>query len=415
MKNLAMRKVWIGFGVLLIVLLAVGLYTADSIRATREALEEEAETGGEAGAAVSEMKTYAGEIGDGTLGYVETDDPGYREEVGESRIGFEEAGTRFEGLASADESEGRGDEIQALYEEYVTLGDTLMDENDEREAVKARVDEGFSSINDILGEEIQQDVASQGSDGLKEGQEVASMSGAADGVKDSLTSYLREPEQDFLDLASTSAGDFKEALGRYRQLRITEEESDQADELETLFDESIDEINVAVDLDESILANEQEFSDLRANLEGALDEEAQVQRNLHAAEARETTSQALGETQTRILLALAAILIALAAILFVGSGVVARLGRGIGRFVGRFTRWPRVAAGRLRRGEVGVERRLLLVGIVLAAMLWVTQSVLEAYVFEESDFLGALFPLRAEDLLSRGLLAAALIAFLAYL
>ena len=105
-------------------------------------------------------------------------------------------------------------------------------------------------------------------------------------MKDSLTSYLREPEQDFLDLASTSAGDFKEALGRYRQLRTTEEESDQADELETLFDESIDEINVAVDLDESILANEQEFSDLRANLEGALDEEAQVQRNLHAAEAR---------------------------------------------------------------------------------------------------------------------------------
>ncbi|HEV8045807.1 MAG TPA: hypothetical protein VGP38_11540 [Rubrobacter sp.] len=179
MKNTAMRKVWIGFGVLLVVLLAVGLYTADSIRATREALEEEAETGGEAGAAVSEMKTYAGEIGDGTLGYVETDDPGYREEVGESRIGFEEAGTRFEGLASADESEGRGNEIQALYEVDVTLGDTLMDESDEQEAVKARVDEGFFSINDILGEEMQQDVASQGSDGLKEGQEAASMSGAA--------------------------------------------------------------------------------------------------------------------------------------------------------------------------------------------------------------------------------------------
>ncbi|HEV8045806.1 MAG TPA: PAS domain S-box protein, partial [Rubrobacter sp.] len=234
-------------------------------------------------------------------------------------------------------------------------------------------------------------------------------------MKDSLTSYLREPEQDFLDLASTSAGDFKEALERCRQLRITEEESDQADELETLFDESIDEINVAVDLDKSILENEQEFSGLQADLEGVLDEEAQVRRNLHAAEARETTSQVLGEAQTRILQALAAILIALAAILFVASGAAARIGRGIGRFVGRLTRGPRVAAGRLRRGEVGVERRLLLVGIVLAALLWVTQSVLEAYVFEESDFLGALFPSRAEDLLGRGLLAAALIAFLAYL
>jgi len=50
--------------------------------------------------------------------------------------------------------------------------------------------------------------------------------------------------------------------------------------------------------------------------------------------------------------------------LLVASGAAARIGRGIGRFVGCLTRWPRAAAGRLRRGEVGVERRLLLVGIV---------------------------------------------------
>lgn len=37
------------------------------------------------------MRTYAGEIGDGTLGYVETDDPGYREEAEEGRTSFEEA------------------------------------------------------------------------------------------------------------------------------------------------------------------------------------------------------------------------------------------------------------------------------------------------------------------------------------
>ncbi len=51
----------------------------------RESLEESAEVGGEEGLAASEMKTRAGEIGDATLEYVETDDPGYREEAEESR------------------------------------------------------------------------------------------------------------------------------------------------------------------------------------------------------------------------------------------------------------------------------------------------------------------------------------------
>jgi hypothetical protein len=90
-KNATMRGSSYGFVAVLVVLVAVGIYVISNIQAARESLEETAEAGGEEGLAVSEMRTRASEIGDGTLGYVETDDLGYREEAEEGQTGFQEA------------------------------------------------------------------------------------------------------------------------------------------------------------------------------------------------------------------------------------------------------------------------------------------------------------------------------------
>jgi hypothetical protein len=72
----------------------------------------------------------------------------------------------------------------------------MMNENDEKEAVQARVSEGYAGIQSVL-QEIQEDAASQGSNGSTKGEEAASMSVAADGLEEALTSYLREPDQGF--------------------------------------------------------------------------------------------------------------------------------------------------------------------------------------------------------------------------
>jgi diguanylate cyclase (GGDEF)-like protein/PAS domain S-box-containing protein len=405
-KNTTMRGSSYGFAVLLVVLVAVGMYVIGNIQAARESLEETAEAGGEEGLAASEMRTRAGEIGDGALGYMETDDPEYREEAEEGQTGFEETRARYGELVGEDE--GRGGEIDALYKEYAPLSETMMDENDEKEAAQTRVSEGHAGIQSIL-QEIQEDAASQGSNGSGKGEEAASMSAVAEDLEESLTSYVREPDQEFLATASDGTGDFNEALVQYRRLQLSGEERDRADELETLFDETLAESNDVLALDYSLRNNEQEFTDLRAQLEGVLDEEVQAQRSLQGARSQETT-QVLGRTQALILLAFAVVLLALAAIPFFGSGAAAR----VGGWIGCLAREVEEAVGRIRRGDVGVERRLLPVGIALAALLWVAQSLLQAYVFKEGGLLEKLFPSRAEELLSRGLVAAVLIAFLAY-
>ncbi|HLL39033.1 MAG TPA: hypothetical protein VK357_05120, partial [Rubrobacteraceae bacterium] len=405
-KNTTIRRSSYGFAALLVVLVAVGIYVIGNIQAARESLEESAEAGGEEGLVASEMRTRAGEIGDATLEYVETDDPGYREEAEEGQIGFEEARARYGELVGEDE--GRGGEIDALYREYAPLSENMMDENDEKEAVQTRVSEGYAGLQSIL-QEIQEDAASQGANGSGKGEEAASMSAAAADLEDSLTSYVREPDGELLDTASDSTGDFNAALAQYRRFQLSGEERDRADELETLFDETLAESNDVLALDYSVRSNEQEFTDLRTQLEGVLDEEVQTQKGLQDARSQETT-HVLGRTQALILLAFAAILLALAAIPFFGSGAADR----VGRWMGRHAREVGEVAGRVRRWDVGVERRLLPVGIGLAALGWVAQSALQAYVFEDGGLFEQLFPSRAEELVSRGLVAAAPIAFLAY-
>jgi diguanylate cyclase (GGDEF)-like protein/PAS domain S-box-containing protein len=405
-KNTTTRRTSYGFAALLVVLVAVGIYVVGNIQAARESLEETTEAGGEEGLAATEMRTRVGEVGDATLDYVETDASGYREEAEEGQTGFEEARARYGELVGEDE--GRGGEIDALYREYVPLSETMMDENDKKEAAQTRVSEGYAGIQSIL-QEIQQITAAQGANGSGKGEEAASMSAAAGDLEESLTRYVREPDQEHLNTASSSTGDFNAALAQYRRLQLSGEERDRADKLETLFDETLAESNEVLALDYSVRSNEQEVAALRAQLEGVLDEEVQAQKGLQDARSQETT-QVLGRTQALILLAFTAILFALAAIPFFGSDAADR----VGGWMGHLAREIREVLGKVRRGEIGGERRLLPVGIALAALLWVTQSVLQAYVFEVGGLLEELFPSRVEELLSRGLIAAALIAFLAY-
>ncbi len=62
----------------------------------------------------------------------------------------------------------------------------------------------------------------------------------------------------------------------------------------------------------------------------------------------------------------------LAAVFLVATGVVARAWRGVVRLAWR----SKEMAGKLLRGDIRVERRLLPLGIALAALLWIAQSVL---------------------------------------
>ncbi|QIN77950.1 hypothetical protein GBA65_04800 [Rubrobacter marinus] len=161
MKAAPSRGVWICLAALLVLVAAGALYAVRSLEGTRDSLEKSADIGDEAGVAVSEMQGAVAGIGRGTVEYVRTDDPKFREAAAGSREEFERARARYEDLAG----EGAGVEIGALYDEYGAVGESLLEGNDEQEAARGRIDGEFAEIKRILGDETRENVGSRGPDG----------------------------------------------------------------------------------------------------------------------------------------------------------------------------------------------------------------------------------------------------------
>ena len=297
-----------------------------------------------------------------------------------------------------------------MYDDYEVTGESLLDNNDKQKAAEGRVDGELAAARRILGDETRQNVGSRGPDSAKKLEETAKMSGAVAGVEKAFGDYLREPTPEHSKAISSSAKNFRVALGRFNKLRLDGEERERAAELRKRFDGAIAGIQDAIKTGRAVRMDEREFASLGADLNEALDREAREQRGEQAARAEGSTSQALARARTLVLGVLAASVAVLATALLLVTGIAARIWRGVVHAARRV----KSAAGRVFHGDVRVERGLVPLGIVLAVLLWVAQSLVEAYPFGGGDLPGTLFPSRPAEWLGRGAAPATIVAFLAY-
>ncbi|MDP9487116.1 MAG: PAS domain S-box protein, partial [Actinomycetota bacterium] len=119
------RKLWLGFGTLILILVLASLIIFFSQRAVDDALREIVEVEEPTRAASYEMEINAVEIGQDVLDYLETGDPKYRERFSNNRADFERFKARYDALVDTERGEKQGDRIEVLYEEYAALGEKL--------------------------------------------------------------------------------------------------------------------------------------------------------------------------------------------------------------------------------------------------------------------------------------------------
>jgi CHASE3 domain sensor protein len=153
------RKLWLGFGVLILIFLLAGLIIFLSQRSTRSTLDEIANVEEPTRAATYEMEINTVEIGRDVRVYMINGDPRYREEFADDQADFEEFNTRYDELADTRKGKELGDRIDALYGQYVSLGETLLDKKDEQGTVSAGDQEEFlrrqNELSSLLSEEVQ--------------------------------------------------------------------------------------------------------------------------------------------------------------------------------------------------------------------------------------------------------------------
>ncbi|PLS85379.1 MAG: hypothetical protein CYG60_12850 [Actinobacteria bacterium] len=125
------RKLWLGFGVLILIFVLVGLIVGTSVRSVSTSLREIVAVEQPTAAASYEMEINTVEIGRGVLSYLETGDPQDRRQVESDQADFEEFKAQYDELVESREGRELGARVDRLYAEYADLGMRLMDERDQ--------------------------------------------------------------------------------------------------------------------------------------------------------------------------------------------------------------------------------------------------------------------------------------------
>ena len=120
------RKLWLGFGGLILIFVIACLVIFLSERVVSNALGEIVEVEEPTRAASYEMEINTAEMARDVLDYLQTGDPRYREEFREDRADFERFKDRYDRLVDTENGERHGERIESLYEEYAALGEDLI-------------------------------------------------------------------------------------------------------------------------------------------------------------------------------------------------------------------------------------------------------------------------------------------------
>ncbi len=119
------RKLWLGFGVLILIFVLACLIIFVRERAVNDTLDEIVRVEEPTRTASFEMEINVAEMARDVLDYLDTGDTRYREQFEDNRADFERFKDRYDALVDTERGEKQGDRIEALYEEYAALGENL--------------------------------------------------------------------------------------------------------------------------------------------------------------------------------------------------------------------------------------------------------------------------------------------------
>ncbi len=122
-------------GVTLILLIGLGTIAViyQALRTVEQALYEVTNVRQPTSAAAYEMEINVIGTGLGVLKYLDTGDPKYRDRVAKDTADFAHFHAQYNGLSQTARSKTLGEQVEALYREFRTLGQTLMDRKDQQE------------------------------------------------------------------------------------------------------------------------------------------------------------------------------------------------------------------------------------------------------------------------------------------
>lgn len=287
MKITIAQKLWIGFGVLLLIMALTGLIIMRELRQSVRELEKITRVEGPTSAAAYEMEINMIGTGLGVLKYLDTGDPQHRARVTKDEGDFNRFMAQYDKLAETPQHKEMGARLNRLYQEYKTLGVTLMDNRDRQEQLFAALAENFGQLEQLIDERLKQAIRRQGTAALKKLEEAAYLESDISKVGVWLGNYLRTPRPEYRARIFANAEDFRGHLTRFNRLPLTAAERHWTAALARAYAQTIAQTQEALKLTARRQEQGLRFFALREAMDNLLDDEMQVmtERELLAATA----------------------------------------------------------------------------------------------------------------------------------
>jgi len=305
------RRIWLGVGLLLVGLLALGVAAYLGVKSARDDTPHHEASGQPTSETIGELKSGALGTEAAVFGYLKTGDPRYQEQIAYRARAFEQAERDYAGASVSDEEARLVATIGDLYREYRAAADDLMHEQDRQRELLREGEEGLQKSRTVIqemkadvnqnktadaakleelgklleGDEDEVDLKKSKSvlagvqASVKQGEtgnatkleELARMEQGLDGVRTWSGAYLAHPRQDYGVRTNDSVKRLKGSLARYKELELTERERDNANELTNLLDEGLPAVEQAISLTDSIEAEMLDLDTLQKDMGEVLD------------------------------------------------------------------------------------------------------------------------------------------------
>ncbi len=324
------QKLWLGFGVLLLLLLAGGIVIELSTRTIDANLKEITEIEEPESAAAFEMETNISDTGFAVIAYHHDRDPAY--------------------LARIEDNAADFAHFQQQYEDL-----TLQDENVAELSLSARIDEGFTEFSSLardlivladlqfektglfrqnleqtavfLSERTQSPIDPSDPDSNSKLHAIHEMEISANGVARELADYLRTHDTQYAQRAQEEREEFERFLTMYESLGLSSQERQWADGLHSVCVDCLALAQEIVDLDEAEELAIANLVQLQTDLDVLFADEIRAVAQAELAEAKADAERSVDFAQWALL----ALLIASLG----GGGAAIIIGRGISKPLGK--------------------------------------------------------------------------------
>jgi len=294
------KKIVVGLSIIVAIGIVSMLIVYDGLNTLQNNVQELAHIEEPSAAAAYEMEINALGIGMGVLKYLDSHDSRDRQRVKKDQADFERFHAEYVRLAKTPRHRELADRMATLYTGFKALGETLMTNKDDEEAIFAAVGQNFERIDNILDRRIQANINRQRPGSFMKLEQSLDLEADIAEIGIWLATYHRTHKGEHKELIWANEREFRKTLRRLRNSpRLSVEERRWAEELENIFNETISGVQRILTIEERMLVDSRRFTELRTGIDDLLDEEIQslALRDLYVPKQR--TDEAVGSVVRR--------------------------------------------------------------------------------------------------------------------